>query len=601
MTFFWLTALLLSLAAGTSLGQNHRVIHHFAGPDGATPVSLVLSGGTLFGITDAGGISNRGTVFRINTDGTEFLVLKQFTGRDGAKPFGTLVLSDATLYGRTSEGGISNCGTIFKVNTDGSDYALLKEFTDSDKANAPRRLVLTGDALFGAAYNGGISNRGSICKLNTDGNGFAVIKDFTDPEQGGDGYFEGCLPGAALAASGPTLYGTTVMGGVSSEGGIFKINADGTGYTVLKQGSFADGGHFMSGVIVSGDTLYGASPWGGGGIGALFKVNTDGSGFSILRSCHPYEVHWASSLAVSGAWLCGVSQQSGISNNFVIFILRTDGSHFGLIKRFDDADGVPGGLVLTDTTLYGVTTKGGHSNSGTVFGLSVRPPAVTQPPQSRTAEPGANVNFPTQVEGAEPLAYGWVFNETTVLEGCTNALLRLTNIQPAQAGGYTLIVTNLFGAATSPPAMLQVIPPVERWPVAAFNLTGESGSVLTVDYATKLSTTPDWLMLDTVSLSGTSAVYVDVTTPLSPQRFYRVWQSGTPGVAPSLSYPFLVPALTLTGNPGDQIRVDGINQIGPTDAWFTLDTVTLTNASQLYFDMSAPGQPARLYRLMPVP
>jgi len=47
--------------------------------------------------------------------------------------------------------------------------------------------------------------------------------------------------------------------------------------------------------------------------------------------------------------------------------------------------------------------------------------------------------------------------------------------------------------------------------------------------------------------------------------------------------------------------VDYINQFGPTDAWVTLDTVTLSNTPQLYFDVAAPGQPPRLYRLVQVP
>jgi len=49
------------------------------------------------------------------------------------------------------------------------------------------------------------------------------------------------------------------------------------------------------------------------------------------------------------------------------------------------------------------------------------------------------------------------------------------------------------------------------------------------------------------------------------------------------------------------VRVDCINRYGPIDAWVTLNTVTLTNASQLFFDISAPGQPERLYRLVPLP
>jgi hypothetical protein len=63
----------------------------------------------------------------------------------------------------------------------------------------------------------------------------------------------------------------------------------------------------------------------------------------------------------------------------------------------------------------------------------------------------------------------------------------------------------------------------------------------------------------------------------------------------------LVPAITLTGSIGGSVRVDAINQLGPTDAWFTLDTVTLTNTSQLYFDASSLGQPAHLWRVVPVP
>ena len=54
-------------------------------------------------------------------------------------------------------------------------------------------------------------------------------------------------------------------------------------------------------------------------------------------------------------------------------------------------------------------------------------------------------------------------------------------------------------------------------------------------------------------------------------------------------------------NVGDSLRLDYINQTGPTDAWVTLDTVTLTNTSQLYFDVSVLGQPGRLYRIVPAP
>jgi hypothetical protein len=62
-----------------------------------------------------------------------------------------------------------------------------------------------------------------------------------------------------------------------------------------------------------------------------------------------------------------------------------------------------------------------------------------------------------------------------------------------------------------------------------------------------------------------------------------------------------IPALAWSGTMGQSVRADAINAIGPTDAWFTLDTATMMNTTQLYFNVTAPGQPQRLYRLMPLP
>ena len=54
-----------------------------------------------------GGITNQdwpggcGTVFKVNTDGSGYTVLKKFNGNDGAYPAAGLVLSGTTLYGTT--------------------------------------------------------------------------------------------------------------------------------------------------------------------------------------------------------------------------------------------------------------------------------------------------------------------------------------------------------------------------------------------------------------------------------------------------------------------------------------------------------------------
>jgi hypothetical protein len=222
------------------------------------------------------------------------------------------------------------------------------------------------------------------------------------------------------------------------------------------------------------------------------------------------------------------------------------------------------------------------------------------PPLTQTAEATADVVLWVQASSPLPLFYLWYFNQTNLLSSSTNGQLELSSVQFAQSGAYTVVFSNVLGAITSAPAMLNVIAAVERRPVPTFKVTGDNASLLNVDSADSLSPAPNWSTLGSVSLTSTSQYYFDLTLPLPPQRFYRAWQTGTPSVISSLDL-LLVPALTLTGNIGGSVRVDYINRFGPTDAWVTLDTVALTNTSQLYFDVSAPGQPQRLYRLVQVP
>jgi hypothetical protein len=65
---------------------------------------------------------------------------------------------------------------------------------------------------------------------------------------------------------------------------------------------------------------------------------------------------------------------------------------------------------------------------------------------------------------------------------------------------------------------------------------------------------------------------------------------------------FLVEAVSLTPGPVYQWCFGGTNALpGATNAWATLDTVLLTNPTQLYFDVTMFRQPTRRYRLVAAP
>ena len=82
------------------------------------------------------------------------------------------------------------------------------------------------------------------------------------------------------------------------------------------------------------------------------------------------------------------------------------------------------------------------------------PPVITAHPQGRVALAGQTVQFNVTATSA-PLLFQWRRNGTA-LPAMTNGTLVLTNVQPSQAGEYSVLITNLVGAALSSNATLVV-------------------------------------------------------------------------------------------------------------------------------------------------
>ena len=246
---YWLV-LLLTFSCGL-IGQSSALtfttLYSFSSSGGIRPFAgLVSSGNTLYGTTIGGGTSNNGTLFKINTDGSGFTTIYNFTGRsnlqetnsDGANPWACLILSNNTLYGTANAGGLGS-GTLFAVNTDGTALTNIHSFAPIDL---------------------------SLSTINSDG---------ADPQ-------------APLALSGNTLYGTTTWGGSSGDGVVFGVHNDGSSFSVLHQFSKTDGAIPKTGVLLSGNVLYGTTGNGVNGTafdgsGAVFKINTintDCAGFT---------------------------------------------------------------------------------------------------------------------------------------------------------------------------------------------------------------------------------------------------------------------------------------------------------------------------------
>ena len=91
--------------------------------------------------------------------------------------------------------------------------------------------------------------------------------------------------------------------------------------------------------------------------------------------------------------------------------------------------------------------------------VPVAAPGIATPPQPLAVTQGSNATFTVVATGAPAPAYQWRFGATNI-GGATASSYTRNNAQPADAGNYSVVLTNLGGSLTSSPAALTInIPP----------------------------------------------------------------------------------------------------------------------------------------------
>ena len=205
------------------------VLHSFVGSptDGATPFAGLLrdAAGNLYGTTAYGGSKHAdfcpfgcGTVFKVDTTGAETVLHNFIGGRaDGTTPTGGLVRDAAgNFYGTTRQGGSFSKGTVFKLDTTGTE-TLLHSFTGHPDGWQPQAGLVRDAAgnLYGTTYKGGDRVKGMVFKVDTTG-AETVLYSF----HGADG--SSPAAGFIWDAAG-NLYGTTSDGGAFGYGTVFKL------------------------------------------------------------------------------------------------------------------------------------------------------------------------------------------------------------------------------------------------------------------------------------------------------------------------------------------------------------------------------------------
>lgn len=253
-------------------GGVEKVLYSFKGaPDGANPYSSVVRAGmTIYGTTYNGGAHGYGTVFRLASNGKE-TVLHDFNSAfptlDGSYPYAGLVLYKGLFYGTTTMGGTSNLGTVFSISKSGtynSLYSFLGNPADGQYPYGSASFDKSGN-LYGTTLGGGADNAGTVYKLGKGSD--VILHHFA--RTGGDGI----NPYAGLLFLKGNFYGTA-EGGNLNGGVIFEVTPGGT-ETVLHAFSVGPDGYnpYSNLVVGASKALYGTTLNGGTSkLGTVFKL-----------------------------------------------------------------------------------------------------------------------------------------------------------------------------------------------------------------------------------------------------------------------------------------------------------------------------------------
>jgi uncharacterized repeat protein (TIGR03803 family) len=421
-------------------GTGYSLLKRFQGNDGQRPHGGLVEGpdGTLYGTTEGGGTNDFGTLFRIRQDGSYFSVLHHFgtSAADGQVPQASMALaSNGWLYGTTTTSS-NSWGTVFKINTNGSGYGILRSFmgTNGDGRWLSAPLLLASDGvLYGTTEAGGSNDLGTVFKLRTDGSGYAVIKHFA----GADGQ----EPHGKLAeGTNGALYGMTKLGGANACGVAFRLNRDGSDYGVLYSfgATTNDGVQPYAGLLAAKDgALYGTTYEGGDTArGTIFRIRelsnrepmifTQPTNVTVCAgSTVTFAVAAVDNWPMNYRWRLNSTNLVGMDPILTLANVRWTNA-----GRYD----------CQVSNIYGCAT------SMVAVLTVIERPTITQQPHKAIVRPGepATFNVVATNMGCSILLYQWRFSGINIA-GATAATYTRTNCQWTDEGSYDVVVSSGCG------------------------------------------------------------------------------------------------------------------------------------------------------------
>ena len=141
--------------------------------------------------------------------------------------------------------------------------------------------------------------------------------------------------------------------------------------------------------------------------------------------------------------------------------LQSGGPYLDLVTVAANTTNYPDAGLVENTHYYyvvrAVNAQGSTSNSreadAWTWALNPVPAKITSPPQTQVVLTGQSAAFTVAATGAPPLCYQWRLGGADIA-GATTTALNIPSAWTTNAGAYSVMVTNRYGADLSPDAQL---------------------------------------------------------------------------------------------------------------------------------------------------
>ena len=272
----------------------------------------------------------------------------------------------------------------------------------------------------------------------------------------------------------------------------------------------------------------------------------------------------------------------------------------------------------TNAGTYSVVVSNAYGSaisSNAVLSVLTAPSIITQP-TNQTVVANATVDFTVQASSAAPPDYQWYFNQTNLLADTDAATLSLTNVLPARAGDYSVVVHNVAGSVTSLVARLTVlVPPTITNQPASQTVNAGSPFAFSVGGTGSDPLGYQWLLNSTAIPTATQSSYSRLSAQPGDAGSYSVILTNAAGSVTSAVATLIVVVPTPPGILSAPIyeTTGGVlqfNVAGDAGSNYVVESSTnltdwiprLTNTSPFSFtDTNAVDVLLRAYRAHPAP